>query len=357
MHRVIVYVCLALCLFGCSDKQDTTEKELSSQDNSSSNFVISVNGKCLTRAMVDNRVEMMLKLRQLCKPLSPADAKKMKKMLTATYPDVFVDNTLRRMYAESVGLKVADEHMEKCRQRALRNFRAVKAKSWDALLKKIGPLSKEFEDLVAGEALNLAIAEHLEKLNPLQLPDDYAEKEIQKLRDYNTRMDATNLVVHVRATNVWEQIKGGMSFRVAAAKYSSLKQERKDKGKWAKLDWPQIESDPELIAWARKLKPGEYSPPIEGDNGLMILMVDAKDDKECELSRIYFSLPLFATIPTAESLIEEAKKKHLQGLLKDTYKEMKSSATIVKGSQKVPTLKPKMDPRKFKNAKKAKESK
>ena len=355
MLRVFIYLMFAIGLFGCSDSQDAYRKEMSPNDTSSSNYVISVNGKILTREMIDTRVAMMVKIRQLCSPLEPAELKKIKKTLTATYPDVFEDQTLRAMYATSVGLKVSDELLEKCRQRSVRNFRATKAKTWEALLKKISPYEREFTELVVGEATNLAIAEHLEKLNPLDLPEDYAEKEIQKLHAYNARMDATNFVVHARATNVWEQINGGMSFRLAAAKYSTLKQERKDKGKWAKLDWPQL--DGELLTWAKKLKPGEYSPPIEGDNGLMILMVDSKDDKECELSRIYFSLPLFATIPTPESVVEEARRKHLQRLLKETYKEIRSTATIVKGRQKVPTLKAKMNPRKFKNVKKVKESK
>ena len=350
VYRVLIGLLVALCVIGCSDKQQN-DVIVSAEKKAESNFVISVNGKCLTRAMINERVGMMLALRKIGTTISEKDEKQLKKTLTATYPSVFVDRILREAYARSVGVQVSDAILESCRTRAVRNFRSLKVKDWAGLLKKVGNGARYFEELVEGEALNQAIAEHLEKLNPLVLPNDYAEAEIQKLKDYNARMDATNAVVHARATNVWEQIKGGLSFRLAAAKYSTLKQERKDKGKWAKLDWPQIEGDPELVAWARKLKPGEFSPPIEGDNGLMILMVDAKDDKECELSRIYFSLPMFATIPTPEQVIEEAKKKHLQKLLKETYKEIRSTATIVKGNQKVPTLKPKVDPRNFKKLK------
>lgn len=350
VYRVILGLLVAFCMFGCSDRQKDAIP-VATNEKGGTNFVISVNGKCLTRAMIDERVGMMLALRKMSSTISENDRKKLKKSLTATYPSVFVDHALREMYARSVGIQVSDEILETCRARAVRNFRSLKVKDWEGLLKKVGSGARYFEELVAGEALNQAIAEYLQKLHPLVLPDDYAETEIQKLKDYNTRMDATNAVVHARATNVWEQIKGGLSFRLAAAKYSTLKQERKDKGKWAKLDWPQIEGDPELIAWARKLNPGEFSPPIEGDNGLMILMVDAKDEKECELSRIYFSLPLFATIPTPEQVIEEAKRKHLQKLLKETYKEVRSTANIVKGNQKVPTQKPKVDPRKFKKLK------
>lgn len=300
-------------------------------------YIVSVDGRQLTESALEEQVAMMADLRLKCAPNIPAaELKRFRSQLARSYPALFEREALLAAYAEREGIAVSSERLERFKARAVRNMRIPKAqvRNWAGLVKVLGDrLAAGVEARVRAEALEDEVKDRLAAADPTNLPPDFAETQIRRIRAFNRDMDATNALVKARANQAWEELKSGATFGDVAAKYSELPEERKDRGEWANLDWKQIDEEKELSKWARQLKPGEFSPPIEADNGLMIARVDRKDERECVLSRIYFCLPMFCAEPKPEEIVAEARREHADQLLKAKVAELRAAAKIVRGDQ------------------------
>ena len=298
-------------------------------------FVVSANGKKLTVEMIDRRAEMMEAYRAKCGyKLKPKLRKKFRKGLRSSYPKVFVSNVVLKDYMLAEGLSVPADHLEKIRQQALKSFKGKRPKSWAAALSAMGDLADDFDDQISCEARRTFLADYWVSQNPTNVTAEVIAEDYRRIDAVNAMAADTNRVAHVRGTNAWERLKAGADFRKTAKEFSDLKQERDDGGDWAKLEWQQMAGDPELIKYARKLNPGEFSPPIEADNGLMILRVDEKDEKECKMSRIFFQLALLYKKPPEKEIVANIEKKHRDGEFRRRYDELLKKADVVWGDQK-----------------------
>ena len=310
---------LVLSLFvavGCHEKRD---------------YIVSVNGHQLTREMVDRKVAMMEAVYMKANP--DASVKKVRQQvakLRKSYRKVFESDCILADYLAAQGVQIPAKKVEEFRNRSIRPF---KIKKWDDMMGFLGDKAADFDEHVMVEARWSCAYDHMVSLEPTNVTQEVIDFELKRVADFNKRADITNAVAHAHATNAWNRLKAGESFETVASEMSELKYERKDKGKWANLDWQQMECDPPLLKYARQLKPGEYSPPIEADNGLMILRVDKKDDKECHMSRIFFHLPNYCRVPTADELTQRIKKEHADRVFKKTYAKLKAAAEIKVGDQ------------------------
>lgn len=319
----ILLICLLSCLLGCGEEERA--------------FIVSVDGRELTQADLDSQVSLMVDLRLKCVPNIPAmELDRFRSQLVRSYPALFEREALLAGYAEREGIEVSPERLDRFKARALRGMRIpkVQVRNWAGLVKALGGhLAAGVEARVRAEALEDEVKDRLAAANPTNLPPDFAETTIQRIRAFNRDMDATNALIKARANVAWEELKAGADFGDVAAKYSEIPEERKDRGEWANLDWKQIDDEKELSKWARQLNAGEFSPPIEADNGLMIARVDRKDERECVLSRIYFCLPMFCAEPKPEQIVAEARREHADNLLKAKLAELRAGAKIVRGNQ------------------------
>ena len=339
-YGLIVFCGLALfVLFGCTEKRD---------------FVVSVNGEKLTNEMTSRRVAMMRAVYSRCAPnATPADLKRFAQRLSAGYHKVFINDRLIAGYLVGKGLEVPKAKVNEFRKIALTRFRALGVRKWSGLDKALGRHAPEFSEQVESEARLSFFKEQLLAQNPTNITPAFVEAEIERAKAFNRRADATNAYAYARATNAWNRLRAGEDFGKVAHEMSDITEERKDRGEWANLDWKQIEPDPLLAKYAHALKPGEYSPPIEADNGLMILRVDKKDETECRMSRIFFQLPMYCRIPTREKLQDRADEAHAEVLFTRKLAELKASAKIVYGNQYVPPKKVDKEAKKRAEAKKA----
>ena len=295
-------------------------------------LVVSVNGRKLTEPMLEKRVELMLTLQRAAKPkLSALDAGKLKKQLESTYPQLFISNSLLEEFAATSGIQVAKSVLTNFQARAVRHCRGFKAKDWAGLQTELGAYAGEFDGLVMAEARREAVRDWLVMANPTNLPPDYAAKKHLELIDFNRRIDATNVWIFAHATNVWKKIVAGADFGDMAAKYSDLPVEREERGEWATLDWKQIKPDEELYKWAKKLAPGEISPPIEADGGIMIARIDEKGDEECKISRIFFKQAVNVVIMSEDEIVKFEKMRYARKLFARKMAELQAAADIVYG--------------------------
>ena len=325
---------------GCSDNKKNTNTTLS--DAKAKEVVVSVDGRTLTRGELLNRSEMMLKLRQMQnKGMKVSEVNKIRKELIKSYPKFFIEHAIWANYADSEGIQIDKKLLDRVRMRAVRSVIRGKQIKYSALRSKFGTLAPVLDDHVRMMALTASAKTHLCKLNPTNFPPEFAANVIKQTKDYNARMALTNVLVYARATNCWEKLKANADFGEMVSEYSELEQERVDNGKWGTLDYSQLEPDETLSAFVKQHGPGEISPPLEGDNGLMILRIDAKKGSDCTLSRIYFRLPMFADVLTEEQILKQALDKHNSKLISKKFKKLKRAAKIVRPGRHVKKAKPK----------------
>lgn len=329
MYRHLL-VLLLLIVVGCSDNRKNDALDLKSKQ-----AVITVNGRVLTRGELLSRAEMMLKLRQLQDPSMKVSAQgKVKKELVRTYPKFFAEQMIWASYADDQKVQVDNKTLERIRSRAVRSVYRDKKMKYGAFRAKFGSLAPVLDEHVRMMAVTFAAKKRVCELNPTNIPPNYASNIVQQIKVYNSSIAQTNAMIYARATNCWQKLTAGADFVDMVSEYSDLEQERNDNGEWGTLDLQQLEPDEALHSFVKTHAPGDISPPLEGDNGLMILRIDGRKDVECKLSRIYFQLPMFVQERTVEQVLKHERDLHDNKTIAAKYRELKKAATIVKGEAK-----------------------
>ena len=320
---ILIVALAALFACGCSDNGGARGRS-----------VLEVNGVKLTKAELNGYVEMMVKIRSLYNGnLNDRDKGELRKQFADGFADVFINNTLVAGYAKSEKVSVSPALRKQYQAKALGNFKAFKIMSYKALGKRLGKDGMAyFDKMVEAEALEEAVKRHLAELTPTNLTPEEVSNAQKNIAEYNAMMTKTNALIQARAKMVWERLKEGAKFEDMAAEYSEIESEREDKGEWGTLDINQFKDDVNVFDWAQKLKVGEFTPPIEGDNGLMIMRLDSKDAAKGEytFSRIFFMLPMFAEKMSDKEILQEVRSRHKDSLLAAKLEELRKTARIVR---------------------------
>ena len=161
--------------------------------------------------------------------------------------------------------------------------------------------------------------------NPVVLDNAEVDAFLNRVKNYNVMANATNDIVWATATNIWERIKGGEDFKSIAGDLTEDEAERDESGEWGIYSLGDLEKEDEgaLAMALSTLNVGEVTPPVESDNGIAIVHVDAITDAhgnelsvsgasrpfsaKYELSRIYLRLAQTYEIPDREECEAEIK--------------------------------------------------
>lgn len=325
-NRLIVLGMLAGCLFvGCDKGETSAPKEP----------VVTVGSHVLTDAMVKSRVALMeaLKLRKSPK----MDAKqrgKFRATMTKTYPQFFVANAVQEDYAAKEGLAVSDDKVATNRLIVFRAYQQRGEKTYDDMLKALGEAGDELEQQVRSEALAATVREHFLKLYPTNIPPSYADEQVAEMERQNREMQVTNAFLFATATNVWNRLQKGEDFAKLAEEYTQVVLEKEDGGYWGEFDADQLSHEPKVVKFGRTAKPGDYTAPIEADNGLMILRLDSREKNEMEVtqfkfSRIFFMLPEFYLPAPKDAILRAAMKRYEDELYERKLVELIKAANPV----------------------------
>ena len=296
--------------------------------------LLRVNRHVLTVQEKDSMVALMVEMARAGKPdISDSEIRKLQRQFGASYTNLYIRQSVVADYAAREGVVVSPELMTEFQKRAVANKgRAYRVKTYDDLLTKLGAHAPAFSKLVTSEASFEAFRQHVIATHPTNFPPTFVAEEQERIRLHNIDMAASNVVIFARATNVWNRLvaAGGTNFTELVKQYSQIPEEVYEKGEWGVLDAQQIADDPEVYRYANSLPIGEFSPPIEGDNGLMILRVDARDTgkKEYTLSRIFFLLPNFWPNLSAEQILKNAQNDHARAIVQKTLRAELDAAEI-----------------------------
>ena len=319
MRKLLLSIVL-VSVWGCSEQPV--------EDN---HVIAVVNGYALRAVELNRYVDMMAKVQGLMNiQASGKGYQANREMLSLSFPDVYIANRLVEEYAKKENIVPSKALLKQFQTKAVRNLEPLRARNYQTLLKKLGKNAECFDKIVCHEALQEAVKVRLAELTPTNLTPADIKVAFERVKLFNEAAEATNKLVFARANKVWEQLKKGANFVEMAKKYSEIEAERDDNGEWGTLDLNQFTSDKGVYEWGNKLKVGEFSPPFEGDNGLMILRLDAIDNetKERTFSRIFFLLPMFSETPNEAEYRKEVQELHKENLLAAKFEELYKSAKI-----------------------------
>ena len=292
--------------------------------------VVTVNGVPLHLNEVQARANMMAALHRHRFPnVREGVLKAIRRQYESGYPKYWVEDAVLEQYAAAENLTVPEALVKDCTEKACQGLKAKGDRKFDDLLKVPGVRADYLTQQIRAEALRQAVTDRLFEQNPTNIPDSYVDEQLENIRDYNARMALSNAVVYARATNVWNRLKAGEDFVKLVQEATEVEDEKADDGQWGVFDLSAFDQDPALQTALKALKPGEFTPPVEGDNGLMIARLNDVDDTGgLDISRIIFRLPLFYTPAPREAILAAGYDKYRKALFERKLQELLKNAVI-----------------------------
>ena len=290
-----------------------------------------MNGKKLTKAVfkkwIDLRKAMLNKttpqLKQQDKDGTVLGA--VEKQMLATVTNDYTRQVVAADYAKSKNIVASTNRIFNCRM----GFSAgagMARRPWKTVLGSFDKQLREIiEDRVANEALVGSLFDWYIAENNVKVESAEVEKLYANYLAYNKACAATNAVVWTKASNIWERVVSGESFEDIAVEFDE-DETRSEDGTWGTYRMADFTDEPEIWRLATKFRRGWISPPVEADNGLMIMKINSVEepgvdcdapgyipsgDAEFNISRIFLHLPLFMEKVSKEKFAaecQEAKK-------------------------------------------------
>ena len=317
--HIQILAVMAVLLVGCSKEQPKV------------GVLLSVAGRDLTVSNLNAKVEMMGRVRSLSgKPVSKKELKKWKAGLMKSYPQVFITHAVLADYARAKGIEINKATLNYYKRKVIKLLHSPKIKNYSQLRKKVGPMAPVLDERIAEESLVNEVRKFISSENPTNFPPEFVKLRCQQQKDYNARMTLTNALIYARATNVWEQLKGGADFVEMVRKYTEIEAEIAENGELGVISLRHVQGEPMFEKALTELKVGEFSGPVEGDNGLMIVRMDTKDVAKDEygISRIYFRLPMFVKALSEKDMEKQLRREHNERVVGEKIGQMVRAAKV-----------------------------
>ena len=268
-------------------------------------------------------------------------------------PGAFVRERLLREYAREAGLQLSTDEIRQYEQKMARTFRKPTFESLKT------SLSAEQQTLLTNGVVRLltmqAAMRDIVKKASVEVPDEDVTKAIERFARKNEIASQTNALAWAQASNVWHRIKSGdMTFAEAAADFSQEDGEGVSGGIWGEFDSMKLaESEPNLVSRLASMKQGDFTEPMECDNGVCIVRIDKqspwsqKDDADGEsdaagqntvasarmnlaLSRIFFKLAVLWEIPSRDEMRKIIREANQDNAVKKKIEEL-GRRHVIKG--------------------------
>ena len=290
--------------------------------------VAEVNGHVLRESEVNARATNIAAL-FLHKTGKIDNLEKIKKQFREGYANIWVEDRVLEDAAKAAGVVVPSKLIAQCQNQAFKNFKAKGDEGYTSLLTLPGFTRKLWDDQVLCSARRLAMKDYWAKKEPANISADYADKVLADIKKWNADMAKTNALQFAKATNVWEKLKAGADFVKTARINTENVDEIEDNCEWGSLDDKFFDDEPAVSKQLKLMKPGEFSPPIEGDGGIMILRLNLiEDDGSYNVSRIFFRKGNVLTPAPKKEIVAAAEKKHVEELFKRKLGELVENAKV-----------------------------
>lgn len=357
MKKVVIYLILVIYSFvvGCREEVSNSSvskskpykySDLESVTNEVTYFDLPINSVLvvvgtnkLTKAEFNSFVELRKRMAELSIP--KGQNRKVNRLaieapMLASITNFYPLQCVLLDYAARNKISVKENEYKAFRNNFKRSCKS-EFKSWNNFIKDFSTEEQKLiDERVQAEALISAVRKSFFDTNPVNITTQEVEVCQKRLEDYHKRASATNDLIWARASNIWNKVSNGMNFEMAANRYTEDENEPED-GEWGEFLLGDFNEERELQKCISQLIPGQITPPIEGDNGLMILKLVSKDEDIAKnnegiveplkvrynLSRIFFRLPVFyekATFDEIWKSLRDVKEKKAFSLFVDKLK-------------------------------------
>lgn len=267
--------------------------------------ILVADGNRLTVAARDQEIELRMRLFHLANPDSgQLQANQRRMVLLDSAETHFIESIVLLRIANERGLTTTKEEIEE-HIRGFSSFFAKLTESDQSLCRAIA-----HREVLCNKA-----KKSLESGIDTKISAEELDQALARLKNYADMVTMTNVLIYAHATNVWRKVCGGMDFASAARQYSEA--EDCSSCEWGAFPLTAFSSEPQLLHVVETLNIGGYSPPVEGDNGLVIVRLKGIDfsatPKRYELERIFFRLPEKAPEMSGKEVADclAAEKKRL----------------------------------------------
>lgn len=305
--------------------------------------------KSLTVFDVDNDVRLRQHLARLRSPKITEEAlDTLEQRIRASAVDHFIKVNLSTAYLADHQLSIPEPAYNAYYKKLAKTY---SVKDVDELKSRLQPEQVKLFDEGIHDVLALqTAAKDIEKNAAITISDAAVDKAIARYESMNKTAATTNAMVYARATNIWHRLQSGnVTFEECATDFTELEQEVGCEGEWGMFSWGQLRSEQPLRKCLKTMKAGDFTPPIECDNGLCIVKLKAvsrtgespknpeapDDDKagaddeaddysDCdyELSRIFLRLAVVWEIPAKEEMRQIIYDAELQRKIDAEYKAL-----------------------------------
>lgn len=246
--------------------------------------------------------------------------------MRAVITNAFSIEAVGLQYADRNGIKADKKQISACRQNFMTACNA-NGSSWNKFLKRFTDVERQtINERVLSEATQIAAKEGYLSKNRVNITDEELAEIKMKFDAYNKRCAATNECVRKLAADIRKRVERGESFEKLAIRYDQ-DESRTQTGEWGEFAYADFADEPELAKEARKFRTGYVTPPIEGDNGLMLVKVISIEDplNSATESKDYIPSPnatfklarIFLHLPEFIEKFDEETLKHQAQVAKD----------------------------------------
>ena len=306
--------------------------------------LIVVNGKALTKEMFLKWVELRITIAKLSQGQLPNDEIRtlIKSQMLSSVTNDYISQVVASDYAKEKGIKAGTNQVARCKKGFSYACGMPNAR-WEHVIGKFSnDLKKVIEERVDCESMLSTVFTKYVADNHITVEQAEIDKLYANYLQYNSTCSQTNVQTWVKASNIWHRACSGEDFKELARQFDEDEYREAD-GVWGKFQLTDFTDEPEIWKLTTRFRRGWISPPIEADNGLMIMKIDAIEDDVSDvnapdyipspsasftISRIFLHLPLFAEVVDKNVFKQEVVQAKKNVEFKKFLDELISKAKI-----------------------------
>lgn len=328
---------LVLAIAGCKPKAPgvyVAQKEFAYEKLSAGAVLIEINGRKLTKGEFERYLDLKVAIVRLVKSQMNDEMAALYRKNMAS--KLFVEWQTKELLLQSAMAQKL-EISDKVRAMRLENMapRLRKRLENEEVAKK--SLGNNYPFYLQESKRDLLINEFYRHKGILDVKPEVVASQLEKLKIYNARAMATNRLVSVKGTNIFNEIKAGLDFKEAFKKYN----EDKDLADGGDMGWcfdteiPQEELREVLFA----AKVGEVLGPFDTEDGLHIVKVTdfsaggptaggTLEPPSVKYSQITLRLAELSENFDEEELVKAIQKQRIRKLQLEQIKKLRMEAVI-----------------------------
>ena len=282
--------------------------------------ILIADGRRLTIAGRDREIGLRTKIFGIMRPTAlVADVERFRKTLEDSAEEHFIVESGLLRVARARGISASRDEV------------AGRLAPLSAALGRLDPGERELaEEIAEREVLCTRVVESLRSGIDVSVSEEELDAAMERLSAYADMAAATNALVYARATNVWNEIRRGADFANMAARWSE--DDDPSSCEWGAFPLAAFSDSPELQRLLPGMSPGDVTPPVEGDNGLVVarlVEVDQSPDLVgYRLDRIFFRLPECAPTLSRDELAVEIAEERRQSQLSAILRSVREKTVV-----------------------------